>query len=139
MLPGTHSSAHTASALVQSEDHQHQHTCNDSIHIQVVVLDSAPLVLGPEGNKMAVAYFVVVFNEVCSTLHSTCLLEDDVQFADCLPVGPSLYLLDAVLEEITGDVPCTMKTHSQALIVYTSTVPKLVQSDWRPNDWYTSH
>ena len=74
----TNSSACTASALVQSKDHQHQHTCNDSIHIQVVVLDSAPLVLGPEGNKMAVAYFVIVFNEVYSMLYSTCLLEDDI-------------------------------------------------------------
>jgi len=139
MSPTTHSSAHAATALVQNKDHQHHHTCNSSIHVKVVVLDSAPLVLGPERNKMAVAHFVVVFNEVCSSLHSACLFEDGIQLVDGLAVGPSLYLLDAALEEVTGDVTCTMETHTQPLTLYTSTVSKLVCSLRSSNNWHTSH
>ena len=137
--PTTHSSAHTATALVQNKDHQHHHTCYNSIHIKVVVLDSAPLVLGPERNKMAVAHFVVVFNEICSSLHSARLFEDGIQLADGLTVGPSLYLLDAALKEVTGDVPCNMETHTQPLMLYTSTVSKLICSLRSSNNWHTSH
>ena len=71
---------------------------------------------------MAVTQPLVVFNEVCGMFHFTCLPGYDIQLVDSLPVGPSLYLPDAVPEEITGDAHCTIKTHSEALMLHTATV-----------------
>ena len=83
-LAGSHSaatatSAHALTQLHREVDKKSQDEDNGGMDINIVVLYPVPVVLGVGWDEVIVANLTVVFNQVCCSLHPTCLTEHPPQ------------------------------------------------------------